>query len=117
MNGAKNDATGNCFEATEKCVAWEDRLSELADYRYIHGHCNVPKNYSENSKLANWVTTQRFKYKLHLHGKTSPMTPFRIQVLESLGFEWSTHGAAWEVRLSELADYRKNHGHCNVPKN
>jgi hypothetical protein len=24
---------------------------------------------------------------------------------------------AWEDRLSELADYRKNHGHCNVPQN
>jgi hypothetical protein len=32
--------------------AWEDRLSELADYRKIHGHCNVP-GYSENTKLAS----------------------------------------------------------------
>jgi hypothetical protein len=31
--------------------AWEDRLSELADYRRIHGHRNVPQN--ENTKLAN----------------------------------------------------------------
>jgi hypothetical protein len=28
-------------------------LSELADYRKIHGHCNVPRNNSENAKLAN----------------------------------------------------------------
>jgi hypothetical protein len=25
-------------------------------------------------------------------------------------------GAAWEVRLSELAEYQKKHGHCNVPR-
>jgi hypothetical protein len=31
------------------------RLSELADYRKIHGHCNVPAKYSENTKLGNWV--------------------------------------------------------------
>jgi hypothetical protein len=26
---------------------------ELADYRKIHGHCNVPQIYKESSKLAN----------------------------------------------------------------
>jgi hypothetical protein len=98
-------------------TAWEGRLSELADYRKIHGHCNVPDSYSENTKLATWVATQRKQYKLHLEGKTSPMTTFRIQELESLGFEWDSHGAAWEDRLSELADYHKIHGHCNVPTN
>jgi hypothetical protein len=27
-----------------------------------------------------------------------------------LGFEWDSYSAAWEDRLSELADYRKIHG-------
>jgi hypothetical protein len=94
---------------------WEDRLSELADYSKIHGHCNVPQRYSENTNLAFWVNTQRSNYRLHLEGKASSMTAFRIQELESLGFEWGNHAVAWEDRLSELADYRKLHGHCNVP--
>jgi hypothetical protein len=98
------------------CVAaWEGRLSELADYRKIHGHSNVPYNYGENVKLAKWVAYQRSQYRWHVEGKTSPITDFRIQKLESLGFEWDCHGATWEGRLSELADYRKIHGHCNVP--
>jgi hypothetical protein len=96
--------------------AWEDRLSELAEYRKIHGHCNVPAKYCENAKLANWVNTQRKQYNWHLEGKRSPMTLSRIQELESLGFEWGCVNAAWEDRLSELADYRKEHGHCNVPQ-
>jgi hypothetical protein len=97
---------------------WEDRLSELADYRKVHGHCNVPKRYIENSKLVCWVARQRQKYSLHLKGETSPLTLPRIKALESLGFEWGSRGATcpWEVRLSELADYRKIHGHCNVPQ-
>jgi hypothetical protein len=94
--------------------AWEDRLSELAEYQSIHGHCNVPRSYSENTKLANWVTKQRSQYKFYLEGMASSMTLSRIQALESLGFEWDSYGAAWEDRLSELADYRKIHGHCNV---
>jgi hypothetical protein len=30
--------------------------------------------------------------------------------LEELGFEWDSYSAAWEDRLSELADYRKING-------
>jgi hypothetical protein len=94
---------------------WEDRLSELADYRKIHGHCNVPHSCSENPKLGIWVGTQRQQYRLHVEGKRSYLTLSRIQELESLGFEWGSCQIAWGDRLSELADYRKLHGHCNVP--
>jgi hypothetical protein len=68
-------------------ILWEERLSELADYCKLHGHCNVPHRYKENAKLATWVATQRRQYKLHFEGKASHITPFRIQALESLGFE------------------------------
>jgi hypothetical protein len=85
-------------------------LSELSDYRKIHGHCNVPGRYSENMKLGTWVGKQRTYYNLHRQGKPSPVTLFRI-----LDFESDTKGAAWEDHLSELADYRKIRGHCNVP--
>jgi hypothetical protein len=99
-------------------AAWEERFSELADHRNIHGHCNVPWRCSENFKLAKWVARQRYQYRLHKEGKTSYMMLSRIQKLESLGFEWEwdSLGALWEDRLSELADYLKIHGHCNVPK-
>jgi hypothetical protein len=96
--------------------SWEDRFSKLTDYHRIHGHCNVPQNYSENTQLGAWVRKQRKTYRLHLEEKTSPMTTYRIKALESFGFQWDCYGAAWEDRLSELADYHKIHGHCNVPK-
>jgi hypothetical protein len=104
------------FEWDIHGAAWEERLSELADYRKIQGNCNVPRNYSENTKLGLWVANQRTNYRWHVQGKTSPMTLPRIKELERLGFEWDIHGAAWEDRLSELADYRKIQGNCNVPR-
>jgi hypothetical protein len=61
-------------------------MSALADYRKIYGHCNVTHNYSK--ELGNWVATQRHNYRLHLKGKNSSISPYRIQELESLGFEW-----------------------------
>jgi hypothetical protein len=36
----------------DSLTAWEDRLSELADYHKIKGHCNVPGSTAKNSKLA-----------------------------------------------------------------
>jgi hypothetical protein len=129
LRGKKSPITLHRIEALESlgfewgirgaACPWEDRLSELADYCKIHGHCNVPQRYSENAKLATWVKHQRSQYSLHLKGETSPMTLPRIEALGSLGFEWgSSRGATctWEDRLSELADYRKVHGHCNVPR-
>jgi hypothetical protein len=68
-------------------ATWEAHLSELADYRKIHGHCNDPHRYSKNSKVGYWVTTQRYNYNKHREGKKSPLTAARIQALESLGFE------------------------------
>ncbi len=83
------ESLGFEWKPSRVCVtAWEDRLSELADYRKIHGHCNVPQRNSEYTKLANWVTYQRRQYKVHLEGKKSQMTTFRIRELENLGFEW-----------------------------
>jgi hypothetical protein len=104
------------FEWGSRDATWEVRLSELAEYRKVHGHCNVPRKYSENSKLGMWVTNQRSQYSLHLKGNTSQITLPRIQALESLGFVWNPLSGPWEDRLSELADYRKVHGHCNVPR-
>jgi hypothetical protein len=106
------DGIGFVWNPPRPC--WEDRLSELAEYRKIHGHCNVPERYSENIKLGKWVKTQRYKYKLYQEGKTSPMTEIRIQALENLGIEWSTARNSWEASFEELTDYLKIHGHCTV---
>jgi hypothetical protein len=116
---SSNDAHANKHPQSRRRApngcAWKDRLSELADYQKFHGHCNVPTKYSENAKLGTWVANQRSQHSLHRKGETSPMTLSRIEALEGLGFEWRGCGATWEDRLDELADYRKVHGHCNVP--
>jgi hypothetical protein len=91
---------------------WKQRLSELSDYHYIHGHCNVSTVDTENSELGAWVSTQRTQY----NRKTSAMTAFRILELESVGFAWSRNDAIWKQRLSELSDYNDIHQHCNIPQ-
>jgi hypothetical protein len=59
-------------------------VCELADYRKIHGHCNVP---TSTAKTPSWLwVDQRTQYRAP-RGKTSSMTLSRIQALESLGFD------------------------------
>jgi hypothetical protein len=90
------------FEWDTATPIWKDRLSELANYRKIHGHCNVPHNDKELSKLATWVITQRDTYRLHRR-KSVAYDRLPYQELTSLVFEWlCIRILTWEDRLSEL---------------
>jgi len=96
---------------------WSEKYVELKAYRESQGHCCVPHTYTENLALARWVKRQRYQYKLMEEGKPSTMTAERVKALEDLDFIWDSQRAAWEERLNELHDFRRKHGHCNVPSN
>jgi len=92
----------------EYSTLWEKRFSELVRFKEEHGHCNVPRGWSENPALGTWVSSQRSR-----RGKLSPDG---VKRLEALGFEWDPLSALWEKRFSELVRFKEEHGHCNVPK-
>jgi hypothetical protein len=54
--------------------AWKYRLSELADYRRIHAHCNCPERCSENIQFM-WVRNQWSTYMLQRERKMSIRPP------------------------------------------
>ncbi len=88
---------------------WEKKFSELVQFRSKHGHCNVPRLWSENPRLATWTQAQRSFY-----GK-GRLKEDRIKCLEEIGFTWYVHTDYWEKKFSELVQFRSKHGHCNVP--
>lgn len=94
---------------------WEAKLEELTTFRKKAGHCLVPHNWEENTPLVQWVNRQRYQYKLKVRGEHSTMTVERENILEDLGFIWSSHEAVREERLNDIRDFRKTFGHCNVP--
>jgi hypothetical protein len=52
-----------------------------------------------------------------LHGKHSPMTPYRTSNLEKLDCEWDISAAAYEVKCPELEPYKHVHrGPRKVPE-
>ncbi|CAJ1955944.1 unnamed protein product [Cylindrotheca closterium] len=70
-------------------ASWEQRMSDLMEFRDKYGHCQVPTHYQENRKLATWVKCQRRQYKLLKAGsRTSTLTKDRLESLNNVGFEW-----------------------------
>ena len=94
---------------------WTVKFAELLEFRKLKGHCCVPYTYGENPALARWVKRQRYQYKLKIENKQSTMTDERVEALEEHGFIWDSHGAAWQERWTELAEYQGLYGNCNVP--
>ena len=87
---------------------WETMFKALCEYRDEHGNCNVPRYYSQNLVLGNWVKRQR-----KIKNTLSSQKKYR---LESIGFDWDPLKTAWELMFTALCEYRKEHNHCNVPQ-
>ena len=93
---------------------WWDRYQELLDFKKFHGHCNVPNQYPENPILARWVGTQRSKKSKGILNKDYE------RLLTDIGFKWGSptyenSETIWIKRFEELRDFKKLHGHCDVP--
>mmetsp|Transcript_8613 Transcript_8613/g.13276 ORF Transcript_8613/g.13276 Transcript_8613/m.13276 type:complete len:410 (-) Transcript_8613:132-1361(-) len=96
---------------------WKERFEDLLAFRRENSHCLVPHTFPENPTLARWVKRQRYQYKLFQQKEPSSMTQERIDLLDGVGFVWHSHEVVWQERLSELMEYKKEHGDCLVPSN
>lgn len=52
--------------------------------------------------------------------RATSLTPERIGLLNDLGFTWTirsrdTFGESWNQRFEDLKEFKRIHGHCNVP--
>jgi len=65
-----------------KSISWEDRFSQLCNFKEFHGHCDVPRNYPENQQLERWVRTQRENY------KRGCLLQKKIDLLTNIGLVW-----------------------------
>jgi len=83
--------------------AWMDRLGA---FREAFGHCRVPPNWTKIPALAKWVSLQRSGF---------DSLPFeRLEQLYRFGFDFGAD-RAWLSRFLELLEFKRVHGHSNVP--
>lgn len=78
---------------------FEEKIKELKEYKLKYGDVNVPRRYSENQKLSNWVHRMRTLY------DEGSIPSERITILEELGFIWNVELHRWNLRFGELSDY------------
>jgi len=101
---------------------WAEQRNQLADFKKQFHYTNVLQQYAENMPLGLWVNNQRSLYKLLKANKLSHMTSDRIQSLEKVGFEWVVHSRyllyyyTWEEQRQQLADFKNEFHHTNVPQ-
>ena len=88
---------------------WETMFLILVEFHNKHSHCLVPDNYSENPRLASWVSNQRSRRRALGKG--------RIQRLDGIGFTWNSREARWQGMLESLREYRNRFGNCDIPRN
>jgi hypothetical protein len=73
----------------EKSESFLNCMKEFKQFKTQHGHCNVPQNYSENTKLAQWARHLRSQYKRKNQGKHfTTLTAEIIKFLDDIGFVW-----------------------------
>ena len=88
-------------------TTWNRNFERLSDFRAEHGHCNVPGRWTKNPSLGTWVGNVRHRPK--------QQTQLQRRRLNQLGFDWSPAESAWLGRLTDLKDFKNQHGHCDVP--
>ena len=91
-------------------IKWEKMFSELVKIKEEHGHCKVPNYYPKDQALGSWVAKQRTDKKKNLLNDDS------IRLLEAIGFTWENPPTIyWEKMYSELVEFKKVKGHCDIP--
>lgn len=68
--------------------SWEESFENLKKYKSVTGHTNVPTRYQQDVQLGTWVKKQRAMYRLFREGKKSQINQERIDLMDSIGFQW-----------------------------
>jgi hypothetical protein len=98
-------------------LEWNRLCDALAAFRRKHGHSEVPSDWPGNPRLGAWAARQR-----HLF-RTGSLRDDRRRRLEAAGIDWPQERGrsrdrddGWNRMCDRLADFRREHGHCRVPK-
>jgi hypothetical protein len=100
------------FEWDPIGTRWEEMFQKLVEFQRQNGHTNVPQGAPQYAELATWVRNQRAAKE---HNR--PIMAERAKRLDEIGFTWRlVEPESWQRMLERLIEFKKVHGHCNVPQ-
>ncbi|MDB4686088.1 Helicase associated domain protein [Akkermansiaceae bacterium] len=89
---------------------WETNFKKLAAYKEDYGDCLIPARWEADKQLAGWVSKNR------RDKKVGGLDQDKVQRLDDIGFVWNPAKETWKLQFQRLVSYKKEHGHCLVPK-
>jgi hypothetical protein len=88
---------------------WDEMVRALTSFCKAHGNCNVPTAWPGNPQLGRWVAVQRYRRNV------GELSPEQVAQLDRLGFVWSATESLWNALFETLVEFKRKHGHCDVP--
>lgn len=92
-------------------IIWNDNSKGLQQYIEANGSSI---SLSGSTKLGVWAAKQRREYQKLKLGEKAGITQERVDLLDSIGFDWSPWETKWQLRVNELLEYKREHGDCLV---
>ena len=91
--------------------SWENMFRQLREYFGVHGHCSIPYNQPQYSKLRNWLYVQK-----RMINDTNGYNKHqeKLNRLIALGVEPYTRRTKWEELLTSILDYKASHPQSNT---
>ena len=97
------------FDWDPKETDWQNKFSELKEFKKKHGHASPSSISKEFNLIGVWCSTQRRNY------RDKKLSQEKIDLLNSLDFDWNTFETDWQNNFLELQKFKKKHGHVNPP--
>ena len=91
--------------------SWKKRFQDLSNILEEDRESSLPK------KLSVWAARQRREYQKYEMGEKAAITKERIEMLNSIGFDWNPWESKWNMRVDDLIKYKRENGDCLVPVN
>ena len=107
------------FPKDDQWMMWYNQLKK---FKKENGRCNVSQSDSENKRLGKWLNDQRTLYKgrTNANGSKIFLREDRRKLLEEIGVVWDAQAIKndelFEIRFTELLEFKKIYGHLKKPK-
>lgn len=98
------------FDFDYKPSGWDYYYKELKAFHKKHHHVYIPAREQQYAELYQWMLAVR-----NLGVKLSQL---QRDSLDKLSFDWapSKRDQSWELRIRQLTEFKREHGHVIIPK-
>tara|TARA_B100000989_G_scaffold198039_1_gene149548 strand:+ start:89 stop:3943 length:3855 start_codon:yes stop_codon:yes gene_type:complete len=83
---------------------WQRNIMQLKEFKKEYGHANAP---TKGHELTRFVINHRGAY------KKGNLSQEKIDLLNSIGFDWDPVETDWFKHFEDLKKYKKENGHAN----